>query len=125
MIDVVHKIVDLLILHWITVAFFLYTLSGITLCFVLRNKLQNLVTRDIDVGMQKQIDAEEKKRLQWFYDIVGEKRVKPLLFQSPLVKLFISRTAPVICGLIGIDVATQMISEHQFQVDKRGATQLA
>ena len=63
MVDVVHSIVDLVILHWKTVAFFLYTLGGITLYFVLRNKLQNLVIPDIDIGMQKQIDAEEKAHL--------------------------------------------------------------
>ena len=65
------------------------------------------------------------ERLQWFYNIVGEKRVKPLLLNSSLVKLFISRTAPVLCGLIVMDLAIQMISEDQFQVDKRGASLLA
>ena len=65
------------------------------------------------------------KRLQWFYDIVGEKRVKPKLFASPLAKLLISRTAPVICGLIGMDAVTGVVFEAQFQEDKRAATELA
>lgn len=69
MIDVVHNIVDFINLHWKAVIFFLYTVGGITLWLVLRNKLQNQVMQDIastslsDVGMQKQIDAEEKVHL--------------------------------------------------------------
>ena len=69
MIDVAHNIVDLINLHWQAVIFFLYTVGGITLCLLLRNKLQNLVMQDIastslsDVGMQKQREAEEKAHL--------------------------------------------------------------
>jgi hypothetical protein len=60
------------------------------------------------------------KRLQRFYDIVGEKRVKHKLFGSPILAL-LKKTAPAILTTIGIDAATDAYSEHQFQKIKSEA----
>jgi ketol-acid reductoisomerase len=58
------------------------------------------------------------KRLQWFYDIVGEKRVKPLLFQNPTAKSLFFRTVPVILGLITLDGINDMGCEHKHHNSK-------
>ena len=61
------------------------------------------------------------KRLQWFYDIVGEKRVKPLLFQNPTAKSLFFRTVPVILGLITLDGINDMGCEHKHHTSKQAS----
>ena len=64
------------------------------------------------------------KRLQWFYDIVGERRVKSKLFASPIAALLIGRSVPIVASLLGFDTAGDIMLQHQFDSSK-DASQLA
>ena len=65
------------------------------------------------------------KRLQWFYDIVGERRVKSKLFASPIAVLLISRSVPIIASLLGLDTVGEIVLDYQFTSEKAASREEA
>ena len=59
-----------------------------------------------------------EKRLRWFYDHVGERRVKHMLFASPFLA-FLSRAAlPAMGGILGLEAGSAAHDAAIFQLEK-------
>ena len=61
------------------------------------------------------------KRLQWFYNIVGEKRVKSKMFNTPFLKTFLASTVPTITTFIVGAAGVDHLHEWQYQSNKIAA----
>ena len=59
-----------------------------------------------------------EKRLRWFYDHVGERRVKYMLFATPFLA-FVSRTSvPALVGILGLEAGSAAHDAVIFQLEK-------
>ena len=59
-----------------------------------------------------------EKRLRWFYDHIGERRVKYMLFASPLVWSLSGAAVPAVFGILGLEAGSAAHDAAIFQLKK-------